>query len=135
MFMLHILEEDKDKQEQELIKSVEVHDLYDKRKHYGELVKQMHKPIISRKKQIELKIQKDNIKHLPKLKAMNSLNSMGSSSGICESPTLSVGKSEYRCYFSENHRMDPVKKWRENEMKPIQTKKLTPIVTDYLLQK
>lgn len=49
MFMLNVLEEEKDKKENTLIKSAELHDLYDKRKNYGELVKQMYKPTVSRK--------------------------------------------------------------------------------------
>ena len=141
MFMLNILEEEKDKQDKDMIKSVELHDLYDKRKHYGELVKQMHKPIISRKKQLELKILKANIKHIPKIKSTDDTHSAGkgisneSSSQRCNSPVPSGGRSEYRCYFSENQRIKPIKKWRENEMKPMQRKKLAPLVVDYLLEK
>jgi len=141
MFMLHILEEEKDKHDKDMIKSVELHDLYDKRKHYGELVKQMHKPIISRKKQLELKILKANIKHIPKLKSTDDTHSAGkgisneSSSQRCNSPVPSGGRSEYRCYFSENQRIKSIKKWRENEMKPMQRKKLAPLVVDYLLEK
>ncbi|CAI2363373.1 unnamed protein product [Moneuplotes crassus] len=140
MFMLNVLEQEQQEKESDLIKSAELHNLYDKRKNYGELVKQMYKPEISRKKQIEMKIQKAKLKHIPKANTIESLHSEGrrlspTSSGRLNSPNASVGKSEYRNYFSENSTLKPIRRWKENEMKPMTKPKLAPIVTDYLLEK
>lgn len=139
--MMSILEEEKDKRENELIKSAELHDLYDRRKNYGELVKQMHKPTISRRKQIELKVQKAKLKHIPKIKTLEAIHSEAnalsseSQSKRLNSPNPSIGKSEYRGYFSENPFIKPVRRWKENDMKPSPKKKLLPKVTDYLLER
>lgn len=141
MFLNNILEEEREKKELELIKSAELADFYEKRKNYGALVQQMHKPVISRKKQIEIELNKKKLKHIPRISIVSGSQSQptgllaSDSSDRLASPTQSIGKSEYRSYFSENRGIQPIRKWKENEMLLKPKNKPMPKVTDYLLQK
>lgn len=143
MFLLNVLENEKEQKELEAIKSAEQADLYEKKKNYGKLVQQMHKPIVSHRKRLEVKINKSKLKHVPRSGMV--LNSRAKTNKISvtstknsdrhNSPAHSVGRSEYRSYFTENTRMKPLKRWRENEMVPKPKKKKEVVVTDYLLER
>lgn len=143
MFLLNVLENEKEQKELEAIKSSELVDLYEKKKNYGRLVQQMHKPVISHRKRLEVKINKAKLKHVPRSSVM--LNTQAQANKISvtstknsdrhNSPAHSVGRSEYRSYFTENTRMKPLRRWKENEMAPKPKKKKEVVVTDYLLER
>jgi hypothetical protein len=142
MFIDRILMDDREAKEQELIKTHELHDLYDKRKNYANLVQQMHKPVVSRKKQVELEVRKAGLRTetranmlYPNRSQGNQLSEVTSVRSGSHSPVNSIGKSEYRGYFSENRQLRPIKIWKENDLKPRIKPKLKPIVVDYLLEK
>lgn len=142
MFMDKIMMDDREAKEQELIKTHELHDLYDKRKNYANLVQQMHKPVVSRKKQVELEVRKAGLRTTTRANMLypnrsqgNQLSEVTSVHSGSHSPVNSVGKSEYRGYFSENRKLKPIRIWKENDLKPKIKPKLKPIVVDYLLEK
>lgn len=149
MFLLNVMQTERDKKEKEKIKSAEIADLYHKKKNYGELVKQMHKPMVSRRKQIEMEINKAKLKHIPKTSTLGqshsqvnkvSLLSTDNSDGVSGmerqgSPTPSIGKSEYRSYFSENAKLKPIRRWKPNELKPQSKAPKVAKVTDWLLER
>ena len=136
-----ILDQETYDKENQLMQSAEKSDLYAKMKNYGQLVQQMHKPVVSRKKQIEVELNKAKLKHAPRGGGLTQGNSYdhlmpnNDSSERSNSPANSIGKSEYRSYFSENRKLKPIRSWRENEMLPKQKVVRKTVVEDYLLKK
>lgn len=139
MFLDRILLDEKDEKEQELTKVHELHNLYDKRKNYGNLVKQMHKPVISRRMQIELEVRKASLSNVGKTKMLapnrsrqHQISELTSVRPALHSPEINKGNSGYQNYFSYSKNSTPVGRWGENTMLPKTKLKLKPIVVDYL---
>jgi hypothetical protein len=86
-------------------------------------------------------LNKAKLRHIPRTtkvsesKSYNLFSQKDDSSGRLNSPTHSIGKSEYREFFSENKHIVPIRKWKENEMVPRQKIKKSPAIVDYLLEK
>lgn len=149
MFLESIQARETDNKRYEMMRSLEKQELKDKMLSYGKMVKEMHKPIISRKKQVELEIAKAKLKHKPRVGIMpNSrsvVNKMSNSSTKTSeigdddkhppSPTNSIHKSEYRSYFTENKKLRPLRRWRENDMLPKPKPKRVSKASDWLLQR
>lgn len=149
MFLEKLIQQDNDVKNEEIMKDAEKHDLHDKMKNYGKLVQQMHKPVTSRKLQVELELAKQKLKHKPRFaslaqsvsaptkdslaSAVVSLN--GTKDGNPPSPSLSMGKSEYRGYFTENRNIMPKRHWKPNDMVPKLKIKREPKKIDYLLER
>jgi len=149
MFLNNLLENEREQQEQEKMKNMEKQDLIDKMKNYGQLVLQMHKPVVSRKKQIEVEINKAKLIQKPRMMPLYQSQSQGYRIGLtspqnserstkderAQSPVNSICKSEYRSLFSENKKLKPIKKWKVNELAIKPKKKIPSSVTDWLLQR
>lgn len=148
-FLENVIQSEKDKKESELMKSIEKQDLQDKMKNYGMLVQQMHKPVISRKKQVEVELNIAKLNYKPRISALlqsqsehNRLSLGESRDSVHElngkrsmSPVYSEGQSEYKAYFSGNKNLKPLPNWGENSLAPPYKLKKNLKITDWLLQK
>jgi hypothetical protein len=138
MFLDRVLLDENNEKEQELAKVHELHNLYDKRKNYGNLVKAMHKPIISKRMQVEMEARKATLTNAKKTKMLapnrsrqHQISELTSVRHALHSPEIDKGNSGYQNYFSDKN-STPVARWGENSMLPKTKPKLKPIVVDYL---
>jgi hypothetical protein len=134
-----IKERDIEQKEEEERKNGEKKELYDKMRSYGEMVKEMHWPNVSQKKQLEMQLLKESLKHPIKNRLNGStLSSKHGNNRRSAESLLGLAKSGVQSDIEDAH-SNTIKRrkiiWKENPMVPKPPQKKEAQVIDWLQER
>lgn len=135
-FIQAVKEQDIQAKEDAEKKEAEKRELTEKMKSYGEMIKEMHWPTVSKKKQLEMQLLKESMKH-PVRKRLNgsTLSSKNLHSRRSAESLLGVAKPGMHSDMDDDQSQTIKRRkliWKENPMVPKPKPKKEPIIIDWL---
>ena len=138
-FIQAIKEQDMHEKEEADRREIEKRELTEKMRSYGEMVKEMHRPTVSKKKQLEMQLLKQNLKHSSSRKlAKNNLSTHNLHRRKSVESLLSGPRQGNQTDVDDNKAMTVKRRkliWKENPMVPKPKPKKPVEVSDWLLDR
>lgn len=134
-----VKEQDLHQKEEQEKKEGEKKELYDKMRSYGDMVKEMHWPSVSKKKQLEMELLKQSLKH-PIKKGLNGsgLSSQHLSNRRSTDNLLGANRAGFQSDIEEEHSTTIKRRkiiWKDNPMVPKPHAKKEANVIDWLQER
>jgi hypothetical protein len=134
-----IKEQESQQKELQERKDGEKKEMYDKMRSYGEMVKEMHKPAVSKKKQLEMQLLKESIRHPIRNRLQgSSLMSQNHGNRRSTDSLLGIGNPAAQSDREDAH-SNTIKRrkiiWKDNPMVPKLATKRESHAVDWLQEK